>query len=65
MENVWNLREKKLRGVVFFNLSELEFYKYFMINILEDMKKKMILFVRKCVGFGELFFYNNGVEFKY
>lgn len=65
LENVWNLREKILRGIVFFDLSKVVFYKYFVVYVVEDMKKKMIFFVRKCVGLGEVFFYNNVVEFKY
>ena len=47
------------------NLSEAESHKYFVANVAEDMKKKMISPVRKRAGLGESFFYNNGAESKH
>ena len=38
------------------NSSEAELYKYFVANVAEDMKKKMISPVRKRAGLGESFF---------
>ena len=65
LENVWNSREKRSRGAVLSNSSEAEFHKYFVANVAEDMKKKMISPVRKRAGLGESFFYNNGAESKH
>ena len=47
------------------NSSEAEFHKYFVANVADDMKKKMISPVRKRAGLGESFFYNNGAESKH
>ena len=47
------------------NSSETEFHKYFVANVADDMKKKMISPVRKHAGLGESFFYNNGAESKH
>ena len=62
LQNVWNLREKKIRSAVLPDSSEAEFHKYFVTHIAQDMKKKMISPVRKRAGFGESFFYNNAAE---
>ena len=47
------------------SLIQAEFHKYFVANVADDMKKKMISPVRKRAGLGESFFYNNGAESKH
>ena len=47
------------------NSSKVEFHKYFVPNVAEDMKKKMISSVRKRAGLRESFFYNNEAESKH
>ena len=64
LENVWNSREKKWRCAVLSNSSEAEFHKYFVANVAENIKKKMIAPVRKRAGLRESFFNNNGAESK-
>ena len=62
LENVWNSREKKSRGTVLSNSSEAEFHKYFVANVADDMKKKMISPFRKRACLWESFFSNNRAE---
>ena len=56
----WNEREKNVRGLSDDN--DAEFHKYFVANVAQDMKKKMILPVRQRAGLGDSMFYNNAAE---
>ena len=40
LQEVWNSREKKARGVALSDLSEAEFHRYFVAHVSQDMKKK-------------------------
>ena len=56
LQEVWNSREKKARGVALSGLSEAEFHRYLVAHVSQDMKKKMISPIRKRAGLGESFF---------
>lgn len=41
------------------------FLKYFIICVVDSMREGMIIFVRKAVGFGDNFYFNNVLELFY
>ena len=53
----WCKREETARGS-----KDVKFFEYFQSNIANDMKEKMILKIRRQVGLGNNFFYNNANE---
>lgn len=57
LRNTWREREKTARGS-----NDDKFFDYFQCNIANDMKEKMILTIRRQVGLGDNFFYNNANE---
>ena len=57
LKQTWREREEKARGS-----NNASFFEYFQSHIASDMKEKMILKIRRQVGLGDNFFYNNANE---